>query len=51
MVHSVPEEEVAKLTKGLRERAGYLFVTSATANFYGSFGGSWEEFVAVMAEP
>jgi hypothetical protein len=50
MVHSVPEEEVEYLTKALSERAEYLFVTSATCDFYGCFGRSWEKFVAVMAD-
>ncbi|KAF2129325.1 hypothetical protein P153DRAFT_396608 [Dothidotthia symphoricarpi CBS 119687] len=51
MVHSVPDGEVANLTIALRERAQYLFVTSLTENFYESFGPSWGEFVAAMAEP
>ena len=50
MVHSVPEREVEALTRVLRERAEYLFVTSATRNFYESFRESWEKFVAVMAD-
>ena len=49
MVHSVPEEQVEAFTRALRERAGYLFVTSKTQGFYESFGGSWESFVGVMA--
>jgi hypothetical protein len=50
MVHSVPEERVESLTRTLRERAGYLFVTSVTCNFYESFALDWDEFVAVMAD-
>ena len=50
LVHSVPQEEVEGLTRVLRERAEYLFVTSACAGFYEAWGASWERFVAVMAE-
>ncbi|CAE7175763.1 Spherulin4 domain containing protein [Pyrenophora teres f. teres] len=50
MVHSVPEGEVKRLTLSLRERAGYLFITSASAGFYESFGSSWTGFVDTMAE-
>lgn len=50
MVHSVPEEQLEKFTIALRERAEYLFVTSTDANFYESFGSSWDRFVAAMAE-
>ncbi|KAF1934962.1 hypothetical protein EJ02DRAFT_460788 [Clathrospora elynae] len=49
MVHSVPEQEVECLAIELRERAEYMFVTSATVDFYASFATSWETFVAVMA--
>jgi hypothetical protein len=51
MVHSVPEEEVEFLTKALRELAAYLFVTSATCNFYECFDKTWETFATVMAGP
>jgi hypothetical protein len=51
MVHSVPEEELALLTKALKERAAYLFVTSAKCDFYGCFDKSWGTFVTVMAGP
>lgn len=51
MVHSVPEDQVEGLTRALRKKAAYLFVTSATSEFYEKFGDSWEKFVAVMAEP
>lgn len=50
MVHSVPEAEVEPLTKALRTRAEYLFVTSATCEFYEKFGTSWMRFVAAMVE-
>lgn len=50
MVHSVPEEEVEGLTTGLRDRAENLFVTSATTNFYDSFGPSWKKFVAALVK-
>jgi hypothetical protein len=51
MVHSVPEHEVEGLTRALKKRAEYLFVTSATSEFYERFGPSWMKFVQVMAEP
>lgn len=51
MVHSVPIEEVASLTKVLRERAEYLFVTSATVDFYSNWAVSWESFVTAVAAP
>ncbi|USP76102.1 hypothetical protein yc1106_03376 [Curvularia clavata] len=51
MVHSVPEHEVEGLTRALKKRAEYLFVTSATTGFYEKFGPSWVRFVQVMAEP
>lgn len=50
MIHSVPVDEVRNLTLELRQRAQYLFVTSARERFYESFGPSWEAFVAAMAE-
>jgi hypothetical protein len=50
MLHSVPEEKVRDITATLRNRAGYLFITSAKANFYESFHDpSWQDFVAAMA--
>jgi hypothetical protein len=50
MLHSVPEEEIRDLTVALRDRAEYLFITSAKENFYGRFcNPSWREFVAAMA--
>jgi hypothetical protein len=48
MLHSVPEKKIDELTSTLRNRAGYLFVTSATERFYESFGSSWQGFVAAM---
>ncbi|KAH8724894.1 Spherulation-specific family 4 [Phaeosphaeriaceae sp. PMI808] len=49
MLHSVPKEKVENLTTTLREKAAYLFITSATVNFYESFQEpSWHEFVAAM---
>jgi hypothetical protein len=49
MLHSVPEEKVRGLTVALRDRAQYLFVTSAKENFYGRFyDPSWQNFVAAM---
>lgn len=51
MVHSVPDEEVENITTALRERAEYLFVTNAVANYYETFGPCWERFVVAMAKP
>lgn len=51
IVHSVPQGEVECFTKALRERAEYLFVTSATTCFYESWGPSWEAFIAAVAVP
>ncbi|KAG9194725.1 hypothetical protein G6011_04760 [Alternaria panax] len=51
IVHSVPQEEVQALTRALRDRAEYLFVTSAFHGFYESFAGSWLDFVASLAGP
>jgi hypothetical protein len=51
MVHSVPQENVKALTRRLRERAEYLFLTSVSRDFYGSFSESWPEFVASLAGP
>jgi hypothetical protein len=51
MLNSVPEEKVKVVTAALRDRAEYLFVTSATVNFYEWFDdASWKVFVAAMAE-
>jgi hypothetical protein len=51
MLNSVPEEKVKAVTAALRDRAEYLFVTSATVNFYERFDdASWKVFVAAMAE-
>lgn len=50
MLHSVPEEKIGELTMSLRDRAKYLFLTSATSNFYESFSPSWEAFVDAMAK-
>lgn len=49
MVHTVPIKQVHLLICELRHRAGYLFVTDLTANYYQSFGTSWDIFVAAMA--
>lgn len=51
MIHSVPHKEVDSLTRALRKRAAYLFVTSASCDFYGQFAESWSEFVASLAGP
>jgi hypothetical protein len=50
MLNSVPEGKIQELTASLREKAAYLFLTSATAEFYQSFDkASWTQFVAAMA--
>jgi hypothetical protein len=49
MVHSVPIEKVRQLTRDLRERAKYVFVTDLKYDYYQSFGHSWNEFVTAMA--
>jgi hypothetical protein len=48
MLHSVPLEKVADVTRSLQKKAKYLFVTSETENFYEKFGPSWEVFVEAM---
>ena len=50
MMHSVPEEKVAELAVSLRDKAKYIFLTSATSNFYESFAPSWKTFIEAMAE-
>ncbi|KAH5152874.1 hypothetical protein HBH69_134320 [Parastagonospora nodorum] len=50
MLNSVPEEDIQDLTVRLRERAAFLFLTSAKTDFYQSFdSSSWQDFVAAMA--
>lgn len=50
MLNSVPAEEMQGLTVRLREKAAFLFLTSANAGFYQSFdSSSWQKFVAAMA--
>jgi hypothetical protein len=50
MLNSVPEEMINELTATLRDKAAYLFLTSAKADFYQSFdSASWLGFVAAMA--
>lgn len=50
MVHSVPAGQVFELTRELRGRAEYVFVTDLAKDYYQSFGHSWNEFVTAMAE-
>ncbi|KAI8942630.1 hypothetical protein NX059_000684 [Plenodomus lindquistii] len=50
MLHSVPAEQVERLTKSLKYRAQYVFVTSASAEFYNQWADSWQGFVATVAE-
>lgn len=49
MLHSVPQDMVAELTATLCDRAGYLFITSATEKFYEGFSESWEVFIGAVA--
>jgi hypothetical protein len=50
MLNSVPVEKIQELTERLRERAAFLFLTSAKADFYQGFDDlSWQNFVAAMA--
>lgn len=52
MLHSVPQDRVPSLTAELRQRAEYLFITGATADFYAKFDEpSWPNFVRSMAAP
>jgi hypothetical protein len=51
MLHSVPVDQVEQLTLALQEKAEYLFITSATADFYETFAPSWDLFVKAMAAP
>ncbi|KAF1955909.1 hypothetical protein CC80DRAFT_526036 [Byssothecium circinans] len=50
MIHSTPEDKVEELVLTARERAAYIFVTDLDVDYYHSFGGGWERFVAAMAE-
>ncbi|KAH0537523.1 hypothetical protein FGG08_005698 [Glutinoglossum americanum] len=49
IVHSVPSNEVRQLVTQLRHRAGYLFLTGLSENYYASFGPTWSDFVAAMS--
>lgn len=49
IVHSVPREHIQQLTKQLRWRGQYLFVTDLDENYYSRFGASWAEFCDTMA--
>ncbi|KAF2855797.1 hypothetical protein T440DRAFT_475158 [Plenodomus tracheiphilus IPT5] len=51
MLHSVPVDKVESLTKTLRERAEYLFVTSATVDFYGQWAVGWDTFITAVTDP
>jgi hypothetical protein len=50
MVHSVPIDQVQKVTKELRNCAAYVFVTDLSTGIYSKFGASWNDFVTTMAE-
>lgn len=49
IVHSVPQDRLAKLVHELRHRAQYLFLTDARYDYYERFGSGWGEFVRAMA--
>jgi hypothetical protein len=40
LLNSVPKDKIQELTASLRKKAEYLFLTSATINFYESFDNS-----------
>lgn len=50
ILHSVPQDKIAEVTRAMLKKAKYLFVTSATANFYEKFDPSWELFVKTMGD-
>lgn len=49
MVHSVPQHLIRTLTRDLRSRGAFLFVTDLEDRYYESFGKMWDEFVSAMA--
>lgn len=49
MIHSVPEHLIRMLTKEMKTRGAYLFITELQEQYYESFGKSWREFVSAMA--
>ena len=49
MVHSVPRVHIQGLTRSLRWRGKYLFVTDLCEDFYCHFGPSFKDFCDAMA--
>lgn len=53
IVHSVPnsvqDDRLRDFVKQLREVANEMFITYLSTDYYNSFGGSWVDFVALMA--
>lgn len=45
MMNAVPKDDVPEVTRMMRDRADFLFVTDLEENFYESFGASWDSFV------
>ncbi|KAH7116121.1 Spherulation-specific family 4 [Dendryphion nanum] len=50
MMNAVPKDDVPEVTRMIRDRAEYVFVTDLDENFYESFGPSWDSFVEAMAQ-
>lgn len=50
MLHSVPTDQVAAVTRSLQPAAKYIFLTSRREGFYEQFGDSWVQFIATMKE-
>lgn len=50
MMHSVPKGEVKAVTRALKQRAQYIFVTNRSERFYEAFGSSWPDFIDAMTE-
>lgn len=44
-VSGVPRERIREMTRDMRRRAAYVFLTSLTEDFYESFGECWKSFV------
>lgn len=53
IVHSVPntiqDDRMRDFVKQLREVANEMFITHLSTDYYSNFGGSWVDFIALMA--
>lgn len=49
MIHSVPQHLIRPLTREMRARGAYLFITELQDRYYESFGKTWTDFVSAMA--